>query len=146
MAQIYKTIPRASKMDLRAFWRVVAMVSGLAVRPVSWFDCISVLLYVIYNNHPERKQHRKMKEKSAGEKYLADLVFLYIKHIFIRQHKSRRRAKFTKKLFLPTLLLDQFFQSFPIAFFPALLTFLPRCFLSWIPFCTPPHIIPPTLI
>ena len=32
--QAYKAIPQAVKMDLRAFWRVVAMVPGLVSCPV----------------------------------------------------------------------------------------------------------------
>lgn len=45
----------------------------VTVHPVIWFNCLSVLLYAIYNNHPEQKRHRKMKEKSAGRSNLADL-------------------------------------------------------------------------
>ena len=87
-------MPQAVKMDLRAFWRVVAMVSGISVchsdrRP--GLVASQFLLYVIYNSMQnthslehtldrthvrQQKQHRKMKEKSAGGKRLADLILL----------------------------------------------------------------------
>ena len=49
----YKTIPQGVKMDLRAFWRVLAMVSGISVchsdrRP--GLVASQFLLYVIYNS------------------------------------------------------------------------------------------------
>lgn len=50
-------------MDLRAFWRVVAMVCGISVYQ-SDFGCVAVLLHVIYNNHAEHAFTSKNSAKN----------------------------------------------------------------------------------
>lgn len=49
-------------------------------------------------NSQSKKQHRKMKEKSAGEKYLADLIFMRFAHAILNR-KSSCCEKFTKIIF-----------------------------------------------
>ena len=68
-------MPQAVKMDLRAFWHVLAMVSGLAACLVIWFDCIAVMLYVIYNNGFARSPHQKPAQNLPQISKISEMKF-----------------------------------------------------------------------
>ena len=79
MAWVYRTIPQGVKMDLRAFWRVVAMVCGISVyqsdrRPGLVAPQFCYMLYVIYNNHAEHAFARKDSAKNEKKNPQGEVI------------------------------------------------------------------------
>ena len=89
-------MPQAGKMDLRAFWRVVAMVCGISVchsdrRPglVASQFCYMLYITIIQNTRLQVKTAPKNERKIRREKNLADLVLC----ISYKQQTSSEKMK-----------------------------------------------------
>ena len=68
-------MPKGVKMDLRAFWRVVAMVCGLVSCPVYGL-IVYQFCYIRYITISQTENSTENDKKSAGGKRLADLILL----------------------------------------------------------------------